>query len=59
MLSVKQGGIKCHFLSLWYDSTWDWTQVSRAIGEHYANVPLVLRLKIELLSYPDRYEVVV
>ena len=30
MLSVKQGGIK----SLWYDSTWDWTQVSRAIGEH-------------------------
>ena len=25
MLSVKQGGIKYHFLSLWYDSTWDWT----------------------------------
>ena len=24
MLSVKQGGIKYHFLSLWYDSTWDW-----------------------------------
>ena len=21
----KQGGIKYHFLSLWYDSTWDWT----------------------------------
>ena len=34
MLSVKQGGIKYHFLSVWYDSTWDWTQVSRAIGEH-------------------------
>ena len=34
MLSVKQGGIKYHFLSLWYDSTWDWTQVSRAIGKH-------------------------
>ena len=34
MLSVKQGGIKYHFLSLWYESTWDWTQVSRAIGEH-------------------------
>ena len=33
MLSVKQGGIKYHFLSLWYDSTWDWTQVSRAISE--------------------------
>ena len=27
MLSVKQGGIKYHFLSLWYDSTW-------ANGEH-------------------------
>ena len=25
MPSVKQGGIKYHFLSLWYDSTWDWT----------------------------------
>ena len=25
MLSVKQDGIKYHFLSLWYDSTWDWT----------------------------------
>ena len=34
MLSVKQGGIKYHFKSLWYDSTGDWTQVSRAIGEH-------------------------
>ena len=34
MLSVKQGGIKYHFFSLWYYSTWDWTQVSRAIGEH-------------------------
>ena len=26
MLSVKQGGIKTDFLSLWYDSTWDLTQ---------------------------------
>ena len=34
MLCVKQGGIKYHFLSLWYDSTWDWTQVSRDISEH-------------------------
>ena len=23
MLNVKQGGIKYHFLSFWYDSTWD------------------------------------
>ena len=33
MLSVKQGGIKYHVLSRWYD--WDWTLVSQAIGEHY------------------------
>ena len=33
MLSAKQGGIKYHFLILWYDSTWDWIPVSRAIGE--------------------------
>ena len=33
MLSVKQGGIKYHFLSIWYDATWDWTLVSRAIGK--------------------------
>ena len=37
MLSVKQGGIKNYFLSLWYDSTWDWTSVSWTIDEHYLN----------------------
>ena len=25
MLSVKRGGIKYNFSSLWYESTWDWT----------------------------------
>ena len=34
MLSVKQGGIKYHFLSLWYDTIWAWTPVSGAFGEH-------------------------
>ena len=34
MLSVKQGGIKYYFFSLWYDSTWDWKSVSWAISEH-------------------------
>ena len=33
MLSVKQVGINYHFLSLWYDWTWDWTPVSRTIAE--------------------------
>ena len=40
MLSIKQRGIKYHFLSLWYESTWDWTLVSWTSGEHsndYAN----------------------
>ena len=34
MLSIKQGSIKYHFLSLWHDSIWDWTPVSLTIGEH-------------------------
>ena len=34
MLSVKEGGIKYHFLSLWYDSTLDWTPVWQTLGEH-------------------------
>ena len=38
MMSVKQGGIKYHFLSLLYDSTWDCTPVSRPIGEHSTTV---------------------
>ena len=37
MLSVKQRSIKYHFLSLWYDSIWDWTPVSRTIGEHFTD----------------------
>ena len=34
MMSAKQGGIKYHFLSLWYDSTGDWNPISRTIDEH-------------------------
>ena len=40
MLSVKQGSIKYHFLSLCYDSTWDWTQVSQAIDDTLTNMPM-------------------
>ena len=32
--SIEQGGIMYHFKNLWYDATWDWTQVSRTFGEH-------------------------
>ena len=35
ILNIKQGAIKYLFLSLWYDLTWDWTPVSRAMGEHF------------------------
>ena len=34
ILNVNQRGIKNYFLSLRYDSTWDWTKLSRNIGEH-------------------------
>ena len=34
VLSAKQGAIKYHFLSIWYDLTWDQTLVSQAIGKH-------------------------
>ena len=34
ILCVKQGGIKYHFWSFWYDLTWDWTWVSQAVDEH-------------------------
>ena len=33
MLNVKQVGVKYHFLSLWYDMTREWTQVSQMIRE--------------------------
>ena len=31
---LSKAGIKYHFLSLWYDSIWDWTLVFQTIGEH-------------------------
>ena len=37
MQSAKQGGIKYHFLSLWYDLTGDWTLVSKTIGEYFTH----------------------
>ena len=42
--SIKQEGIKHHFLSLWFDSAWDRTPVLRTICvlyDHYANWPVV------------------
>ena len=47
MLSVKHAGIKYHFLNFLYDSTRDWTPVSRTFSElstHKANGPEVKTL---------------
>ena len=44
MLSVKQGSIKYHFLSLWYDSTWDWTQVSGPLANTLTIMSVVDRI---------------
>ena len=51
MLSVKQGSTKSYFLSLWYDSTWEWTLVSRAISEHAthkANLFICIKMDLAL-----------
>ena len=46
MLSVKQGGIKYNFLSLWYDSTWDFTgplantRTIMPMSDHYRHYKL-------------------
>ena len=34
MLNVEQGSINYHFFILWYNSTWNWTLVCWAMGEH-------------------------
>ena len=51
MLSVKQGGIKYHFLSLWYDSTWDWTQVSRALANTLTHRPIYINIYIYIFFF--------
>ena len=37
ILSIKQRSVNYHFLSLWYDSTWDWTPICQAIGEYFSH----------------------
>ena len=37
MMNDQQGGIKYHSLSLWYESTWEWTPVSWTIDEYSMN----------------------
>ena len=54
MLSVKQGGNKYHFLSLWYDSTWDWTPVSKAFGERSKMQALFVVVCYSPCVFPDQ-----
>ena len=56
MLNVKQGGIKYIFLSLWYDSTWDWTPVSWAIGELCI---FTLESDISMFSFKEQFHKVI
>ena len=53
-LSVKQVTIKYHFLSLWYDSTWDWTPVSRTTGDHSDQIYKHKWRHLLCNSYPRR-----
>ena len=50
MLSIKQGDIKYYFLTLWYNSTWDWTPVFWAIGEHSTTRSLELSSSCRAIS---------
>ena len=61
MLSVKQGGIKYHFLSLWYDSTWDWTPVFQTIANTLLIRPMAQKRKdkgiiITWRQHPTRHQ---
>ena len=51
MLRVKQRGMKYNFFSsLWYNSTWDWTPVFRAIGEHSTYLTKGIIPKINVIT---------
>ena len=52
--SVKQRGIKYHFLSLWYDSTWDWRLVCWTTAEycnHYIYIYIYICIYIFVYIY--------
>ena len=61
LLSVKQGGIKYHFLSLWYDSTWDWTQHfnHHANNEVYRNFQKLKKMWVNCnLNYSVSFNII-
>ena len=52
VLSVKQRGIEYHFLSLWYDSTWDWT---RSPGPLANTLPMSRFIYIYIVSLKQAF----
>ena len=49
MLSVKQGGIRYHFVSLWYDLTWDLTPSPGSLAN--INIYYIYTLHIFYILY--------
>ena len=50
VLSAQQSGIKYYFLSLWYDSTWDWTHLNHLTVYKQMNNGLFNMLPTNCLS---------
>ena len=55
ILSVKQVGIKCNFLSLWYDLTWDWTPVFWTIDGHSTIRPMDWIVDVISLNFVKKF----
>ena len=53
MVSVKQGGNKYYFLSLWYHSTWDWTPASGPLANTSLIRPMaqLIVIVVALISF--------
>ena len=54
MLCVKQGSIENNFLSLRFDSTWDWTSVSRNIGKQSMPMGQFIYIYIYIYCLPPK-----
>ena len=55
VLSAKQGGIKYHFLNIWYDLTWDWTRPPGPLVNTlliWPKIPLIYWMTLVYTSLP-------
>ena len=53
-LSVKQGSIKYHFLSLWYDSTWIEPKSPGPLAKTLTIMPMIQQLGEECLKTDEQ-----